>query len=1360
MEPVVKNRTGLILHMLRSEPAPPKQHRLRRLEALRRGVACALAVLVLLAVQPAQAATSLIWDADGTPPYGGAGTWDTTSPYWYNSSTPGYQPWVNANNDDAVFGTSGGTVSLGTGITVHNLTFDTTGYLIQSDTLTLAGTTPTITANANAAISSVIAGSAGLTKTGAGTLTLSGANTTTGGVTLGAGTLNINHAQALGTGTFIISGGKIDNTSGAAITNTNNNPIGLNADFTFTGTQALNLGTGAASLGTAAGTTRTVTVAANTLTIGGAISNGTSAYSLTKSGAGTLTLSGNNTLTGAVTVEGGGTLNLDGTNTFTGTTNVGATSAGNTLNITGHLTGANNATWFNVGRSPFGNNHVVVSGVGNSGNPTVRLGGDNVSVWVGGETSASSNNSLRIENGAYFRHNGGNGTTNSSIGANAGSNYNSLTITGVNSSTGDKSTFSCSGQRVYVGGAGSYNSLTVSAGGQYIGRVLHVGDLAGAKGNTFTITGAGSSLSSSECTFIGGAGGGPNPSDGNSLRIENGGSATIRARSTGRDERALLIGGADGAHNNFVAVKGSGSLLTVTDYGTAAPGDTSTISIGMTGSRIGTTDTLTAAGNHFDVYSGGAATLYIPLLVGGVNSAVNLGDGTGTSSATVYSVSLLNATANLNFNSGKLIAELDNVMVSGPGQVNLLGPAYFSTTFAESSIDSVIAGTGTLTKEESGTLTLSTANTYSGDTKIDAGALKLGNNLAIQNSALDTSGAGALDVTTTNTPMFGGLLGGNNLQMPANVTALTLNPGTGVTKTYSGILGSAMPGMTLTKTGAGTQVLSGANIYSGGTTVSNGTLRVNNTTGSGTGTGAVTVNGGGTLGGTGAISGAVTINAGGRYAPGMSVGTQSVGSLTLAAGSLLDFEFETTSPYTHDLAAVTGTLTLSGGTINLYNAGTTTAFTTNGTYHLFSYGLLSGSTTNLSVDDTSKQYTFGITTGGTKYVNVTIADLNASLLTFPSGTATLLMLKNGSGTPGASTVTNTSAVAGNYAVAGTAGADALTLYPDTGTVDAYGTEDFGFGWASTATSGSRTGAITLTNTSNTSDTGGNKTINVTGVVGNATADMTNSPGAFGTPLTAPVAWGESYANLESQVTGAVGSGGEAPVGSTATILAGINEGFVTPTSPATVSMAWRTRTTTETSLASDVVNLTGMDDGYGQTDYFLLQMTYHPDLLFGDENSLASDGKIYLAWLDTGTTLWTNAGDTATYAVVVGLWSDYVTPGDLSGDLGRWGVNDASHTAWAVVDHNSQFAVVGPEPPIPGDANLDHVVNALDYVVVSNHYGIGSTWAEGDVNGDGVVNALDYVVISNNYGAHAPEPATLALLGLGGLGLILRRKRR
>ena len=92
-------------------------------------------------------------------------------------------------------------------------------------------------------------------------------------------------------------------------------------------------------------------------------------------------------------------------------------------------------------------------------------------------------------------------------------------------------------------------------------------------------------------------------------------------------------------------------------------------------------------------------------------------------------------------------------------------------------------------------------------------------------------------------------------------------------------------------------------------------------------------------------------------------------------------------------------------------------------------------------------------------------------------------------------------------------------------------------------------------------------------------------------------------------------------------------------------------------------------------------------------------------------------------------------------------------------DYGLAWRVV-PEPPLAGDANLDHVVDALDYVVVSNNYGTGSTWIEGDVNGDGAVDALDFVVISNNYGAHAPEPATLAMLGLGGLGLVLGRKRR
>jgi len=47
--------------------------------------------------------------------------------------------------------------------------------------------------------------------------------------------LNINNSTALGTGTFDIVGGTINNTTGGAITLTNNNAETWDGDFTFTG---------------------------------------------------------------------------------------------------------------------------------------------------------------------------------------------------------------------------------------------------------------------------------------------------------------------------------------------------------------------------------------------------------------------------------------------------------------------------------------------------------------------------------------------------------------------------------------------------------------------------------------------------------------------------------------------------------------------------------------------------------------------------------------------------------------------------------------------------------------------------------------------------------------------------------------------------------------------------------------------------------------------------------------------------------------------------------------------------------------------------------------------------------------------
>ena len=137
-------------------------------------------------------------------------------------------------------------------------------------------------------------------------------------------------------------------------------------------------------------------------------------------------------------------------------------------------------------------------------------------------------------------------------------------------------------------------------------------------------------------------------------------------------------------------------------------------------------------------------------------------------------------------------------------------------------------GTGTLAViSAAGTSTLSGANTYTGNTFLNGGTLILGHNLALQNSVLDTSGAGLLAVATgITTPTLGGLAGSSNLTVSAGVTALTLNTRAGITTTYSGVLGSATAGMSLTKTGEGTQVLSGANAFTGPTRVSQGLLRM------------------------------------------------------------------------------------------------------------------------------------------------------------------------------------------------------------------------------------------------------------------------------------------------------------------------------------------------------------------------------------------------------------------------------------------------------------------------------------------------------------------------------------------------------
>jgi hypothetical protein len=60
---------------------------------------------------------------------------------------------------------------------------------------------------------------------------------------------------------------------------------------------------------------------------------------------------------------------------------------------------------------------------------------------------------------------------------------------------------------------------------------------------------------------------------------------------------------------------------------------------------------------------------------------------------------------------------------------------------------------------------------------------------------------------------------------------------------------------------------------------------------------------------------------------------------------------------------------------------------------------------------------------------------------------------------------------------------------------------------------------------------------------------------------------------------------------------------------------------------------------------------------------------------------------------------------------------------------------------IPGDFNLDGVVNQNDLDILSVGFGIGTTWAAGDANYDGVLNLGDLDIVMANMGAVLPSSA-------------------
>lgn len=587
-----------------------------------------------------------------------------------------------------------------------------------------------------------------------------------------------------------------------------------------------------------------------TLSTGGITETG-GARTLTKSGAGLLTLSGANSYTGLTTVSAG-VLNIQNA------TSLGGVAGGTTVASGAVLQIQNNIT---------------------VGAEALSLSGEGIATVVTSlhGTGSTASGALRIISG--------NNTYGGAITLGAASRINSDTLATTLTLTGG---ITGTNLNLTVGGIGN---TTVSTTG------ITTGSGSLIKDNFGTLTLSAANSYTGTTTVLGGT-----LAVAREAALYNGNSSEWTAANINAKAGATVALNVDPSGTSGFTDPNLNTLLgNISVANTAAQGLQAGAFVGI--------DTTNAGGSFTPTFAFANSTGAF----GGVIGLTKLGTGTLVLDlANTYTGPTTVSAGTLQLGSGGTSGTLStsSPITVASGAVFAINRSDIVTQGTEFSA-APITGAGGFTQAGGGTTVLTAANTFTGTTTVSSGVLQLDNALALQNSALSTSGTGTVVLGAGVTvPAFGGVSGSTALAtvIPAynTVTNLILNPQSGVTATYSGVVsdGSTSPLMTLSKTGAGTQVLTGVNTYTGTTIINGGTLRVGDgLTGSLNGTTGTAL----TFTGTGIFNVAEAAGS-----------TQGMGALTLSAGdaTVTSTAFDGLSP-----------ATLTFGSLAVRPAGATGNFT-------------------------------------------------------------------------------------------------------------------------------------------------------------------------------------------------------------------------------------------------------------------------------------------------------------------------------------------------------------------------------------------------------------------------------------------------